>query len=93
MEETPEQFAQDFADFTMGQGHLPAMMAGMMFAIIALAIWSLVWKGWALWRSARLNEKGWFIALLVLNTAGILEILYIFLISKGKKDGPTNKTL
>ncbi len=49
-----------------------------------LLIWSLVWKGLALWRSAQLGSKKWFVVLLVLNTAGILEILYIFVFSKKK---------
>lgn len=42
-----------------------------------LLIWSIFWKGLALWRSARMNHKGWFIALLVINTAGIFEIIYL----------------
>ncbi len=49
---------------------------------IALIIWSLAWKGFALWRAAQLQQKYWFVALLVLNTAGILEIIYLFLITK-----------
>jgi hypothetical protein len=50
--------------------------------MIPLILWSLPWKGVALWKSARLSQKYWFIALLILNTAGILDILYIFIISK-----------
>lgn len=50
--------------------------------IIPLIIWSLVWKGIALWRSARLSHKKWFIVMLLANTFGILEIIYIFLVSK-----------
>lgn len=46
--------------------------------IVVLLIWSLIWKGIALWKSARKNDKHWFIALLVVNTFGILEILYIY---------------
>lgn len=52
--------------------------------IIILAIWSLIWKGIALWKAARLGAKAWYVALLVVNTAGILEILYIFIFSKKK---------
>ncbi len=52
-------------------------------AILGLVIvWSLVWKGLALWRAAREGEKVWFIVLLLVNTAGILEILYLFVFSK-----------
>ncbi len=56
----------------------------MMSAIIGLAAWSLIWKGIALWKSARLGEKWWFVALLIINTVGILEILYIFVFSRRK---------
>lgn len=57
---------------------------GSLFGIfmIPLVFWSLFWKGWALWVAAHEESKGWFAALLVLNTAGILEIIYIFLIAK-----------
>lgn len=58
---------------------------GVLFVIIAIiGIWSLVWKGFALWKSARKNQMIWFIVLLVLNTVGILEILYIFVFSEMK---------
>jgi hypothetical protein len=50
--------------------------------ITILAIWSLIWKGWALWTAARKDDKAWFIALLIINAAGILEIFYIFVFSR-----------
>ncbi len=46
---------------------------------MAVLAWSLVWKGMALWRSARNNQRNWFVALLVVNTLGLLEIFYLFL--------------
>lgn len=49
--------------------------------VIVLA-WSLIWKGLALWKSAQHKSKVWFIVLLLVNTVGILEILYIYLFSK-----------
>jgi methionyl-tRNA synthetase len=48
----------------------------------ALVAWSLFWKGLALWRAARNQHKYWFIALLVINTAGVLEILYLIFVDK-----------
>jgi uncharacterized protein YpmS len=36
----------------------------------------------ALWKAAQLKHKRWFIILLVVNTIGILEILYLFVFSK-----------
>ncbi|MDO8728923.1 MAG: DUF5652 family protein [bacterium] len=60
---------------------------------IALAIiWSLTWKGLALWRSAELRQKYWFIALLLINTIGILEIIYLFLVAKNYKVEVIEKT-
>lgn len=53
-----------------------------LFAVIA---WVIVWKGLALWRAAALRQKGWFVALLLVNTLGILEIIYLFLISSNYK--------
>lgn len=46
-----------------------------------LMLWSLVWKGIALWQAARNGSKRWFVVLLIFNTLGILEILYIFVFS------------
>lgn len=47
-----------------------------------IAIWSLVWKGLALWRAARKNSKYWFVAILIINTLGLLEIIYLVFFSK-----------
>lgn len=59
------------------------------WVLLLLLAWSVVWKGLALWKAARRNEKGWFIALLVINILGLLEMLYIFVITPwmdGKKN-------
>ena len=53
-------------------------------AFAILAIWTIVWKGLALWKAARNNSNIWFIVLLLVNTFGILEIIYIFFFSKRK---------
>lgn len=66
----------------------PGMFFGAPFAaffaafLIPLVIWGLFWKGWALWRAVKNDSKPWFIVLLVVNTLGILEILYIFIFGK-----------
>lgn len=49
--------------------------------ILPLAIWTISWKGVALWKAAKNDSKPWFIALLLINTLGILEILYVFVLS------------
>lgn len=55
------------------------------FPLLLVLIWTVIWKGWALWRAARQADKAWFIVILVLNTVGILEIFYIFVFSRRHK--------
>ncbi len=52
------------------------------YLAIPLMIWTMVWKGLALWKAAGKKDKIWFIALLVLNTLGLVEILYFFIFSQ-----------
>ncbi len=42
-----------------------------------IIIWSIFWKGLALWHAGRRNQPSWFILVLILNTVGILEIIYL----------------
>lgn len=51
---------------------------------LLLFAWSIVWKGLALWKSSHHNQKWWFVAFLLINTLGILEILYIYVFAKPK---------
>lgn len=52
--------------------------------ILVIALWGLFWKGLALWHSARRGHHVWFLALLVVNVLGILEIIYLLGILKLK---------
>ncbi len=73
--------------------NLLAGLAGVNPVFVALAIvWSLVWKGLALWQSAGLRQKYWFIAILIINTLGILEIIYIFFVARKYKVEVIEKT-
>ncbi|MFT4071268.1 MAG: DUF5652 family protein [Dysgonamonadaceae bacterium] len=47
------------------------------FWVWLLALWDIIWKLLALWRSARNNHLIWFILLFILNTVGILPLIYI----------------
>jgi hypothetical protein len=42
-----------------------------------LAVWELLWKGFALWRAARREQPYWYAAILIINTAGILPLAYL----------------
>jgi hypothetical protein len=53
--------------------------------LVLVLLWSLAWKGLALWRSAKSEQKYWFIAFLVFNTLGVLPIIYFVFFQKKKK--------
>lgn len=56
-----------------------------MRGLFLLAIlWTLAWKGVALWKAARNHQKGWYVAMLILQTLGILEIVYLLIFQKDK---------
>lgn len=57
---------------------------GLRSWMVLLVIWDLVWRGLALWRSAQEKKQYWFIAMLVLNTAGILPLVYLIFFAKKK---------
>lgn len=54
------------------------------FLYILIIVWSLAWKGVALWKASKFDQKFWFVALLVINIVGILEIVYLFFFAKKK---------
>lgn len=55
------------------------------FFLATVALWDLVWRGLGLWRSAKQKQKYWFIAILILSTAGILPIIYLAFFQKEKR--------
>ncbi len=65
-----------------GFGHYPFFWGGVGF----LALWDLAWKGIALWRAARRKESWWFLALLLINSMGILPIAYLLVWGKDDPD-------
>ncbi len=50
--------------------------------LFLLIIWTFVWTGLGLWKAARKKSVAWFIVLFLVNTIGLLEILYIFVFSE-----------
>lgn len=46
-------------------------------SLLVITIWDLIWRGIALWHSSQNEQKGWFVALLLLNTMGLLPIIYL----------------
>ena len=70
----------------MFQSLLSGSLSANSSIIYLVLLWTLPWKGVALWKSARNKHKWWFIALFLLNTMAVLEIIYIFFFSKKKGD-------
>ena len=58
--------------------------------LVLAAVWTIPWKGVALWKAARNRSVAWFVILLIINTLGILDIIYIFAFSE-KKDAPQSQ--
>ncbi len=56
-----------------------------LILLITIAIWDVIWKLIALWKSARKSQLTWFIILAIINSVGILPILYIYVFSKSKQ--------
>lgn len=55
---------------------------GWEIAIGLFVIWDIIWRGVALWRAAHKDQRAWYIILLVVNSVGVLPIIYL-LTSKG----------
>ena len=56
-------------------------------ALLSLALlWELFWKGLALWRAGRNNQSIWFVVLLLVNTLGLLEIIYLLAFQRKSND-------
>lgn len=54
--------------------------------VILLFLWTIPWKIYGIWTAVKNDHKKWFVAMLFLNTVGILEIFYIFKVSKKSWD-------
>ncbi len=60
---------------------------GFIIMVVILAILDTVLKFMAMWKAARANSLGWFICLGLINTAGILPLIYLLFVAK--KDNTT----
>jgi methionyl-tRNA synthetase len=71
-------------DMMRGWGGQPwSFMTGWWWPLLGIVmLWSLIWKGLALWKAARKGTSVWFVILLLVNTGGILDILYLYVFSK-----------
>lgn len=70
---------------TLGE---PMPLEQFVSIFITLIILSSILKAWALWIAARNKHKLWFVVLFLVNTLGIIDLIYIFLIGKPKLNQP-----
>jgi methionyl-tRNA synthetase len=76
-------------------GLAPAAILSFGIVAIVLMLVVIALKGYALWHAAKRDEKWWFIIMLIVNTVGILELIYlIFIVKKWSKNSssPTAST-
>ena len=56
----------------------------ILLLLVLRAVWTITMKAFALWHAARNRQLAWFIALVVINTAGILELVYLLAFRKDR---------
>lgn len=64
---------------------------GFLSIISILAIVDLVLKAIALWKASKNDQKYWFIAILIINSLGILPLVYIYFFQKNGKKAKRKK--
>ena len=72
--------------FGLGDATAGMPPRAFLLVIVLLLLWGYVWKAIALWYAARRDQIVWFILLVILNTVGILEIIYIFAVAPRHPD-------
>jgi TRAP-type mannitol/chloroaromatic compound transport system permease small subunit len=59
--------------------HLNGMPSWLIPAIIIAAVWDAIWRLIALWKSAQRKQLTWFIFLGIVNSVGLLPIIYLLM--------------
>ena len=53
-----------------------------LWILVVILIWDGIWKLISMWKAAQNKSLVWFIILALVNSVGILPILYIYVFSK-----------
>ena len=62
-------------EFMMGTYNFSPLVLGLL----VLALVDLGMKGWGMWRAARMGKRWWFVALLIVNSAALLPLLFLWM--------------
>ncbi len=71
---------------------VPGFAYELLPFMVLVGLWSVFWKGLALWHAGRRGDVAWFVAVLLINLLGVLEIIYLFGIAKLKVSELFSKT-
>jgi len=66
---------------TNPSGYTPQLIA----ILIAVTLVEAILKGFALWRSARMEKMWWFVTILIVNSAGVFPLIYLLMTNKQYK--------
>lgn len=74
--------------------HCASTHAAWFIPLIVIAVvWDTTWKLIAMWKANRNNDLAWFICIGIINTLGILPIIYILLNKKKDVNQPVSDGL
>jgi len=83
IEDNPELVFEILADNISPE--TKAKIKTIFFIIVLIALFELIMKGLAMWKASKKDSRVWFWVLLVLNTAGILPLLYLIFSKNSNK--------
>lgn len=88
-------FVSDLVSGSFGLGTLEAGLGASIFVILlfGMTLWSLAWKAFGLWHAAKNGQYKWFIVMLLVNTVGIVEIVYLFFFRNDRDETPISSGL
>jgi len=70
----------------MYQSLMSPTIPELKIVMVVVLIWSIFWKGLALWKAARGKQKYWFCVILLINSLGLLEIVFLGFFQKKTKE-------
>jgi hypothetical protein len=69
----------------------PTWLGSSLLVFVPLIIWETVWKGIACYKAGTHKQGWWFFWMFILNTVGILPILYILFFQKKEEQMPKRR--
>ncbi len=67
---------------------IPIGKLNIIWVLIFLVFWELAWKALGLWKAASNKQLGWFLAIFIFATVGILPIIYVLFVKSKERQAP-----